>query len=126
MIRPQYHFRRVDGHSHIWNVAVLLDASKDLPVHDVRLSDIAEIDEPYWYDLGDAKPTCRSVLDHARLIETADLAWPVLLCADGKVMDGMHRVMKALAERRTHIAARRLEETPPPDFIDVAADELSY
>lgn len=126
MIRPQYHFRRVGEHIHIWNVAVLLEASKDLPVQPVLLSDIAEIDEPYWYDLGDAAPTCRSVLDHARLIEAADLAWPILLCAEGRVMDGMHRIMKAVGEGRTHIAACKLEQTPPPDFIDVPADDLPY
>lgn len=126
MIRPQYHFRRVDGRIHIWNVAVLLDVSKDSPVLDVPLGDIVEIDEPYWYELGDAAPTCRSVLDHARLIEAADLSWPVLLCADGRVMDGMHRIMKAVSEGRAHIAARRLIETPPPDYVDVPADQLPY
>lgn len=124
MIRPQYHFRRVDEHIHIWNVAVLLDASRDLPVLSVPLCDIAEIDEPYWYDLGGTKPTCRSVTDHARLIEAADLAWPILLCADGRVMDGMHRIMKAVSEGRTHVAARRLEKTPPPDFVDMSVEDL--
>lgn len=126
MIRPQYHFRLVDGHTHIWDVAALLNASKGLPVRDVPLSSIAEIDEPYWYELGDTKPTCRSVMDHARLAEAADLAWPVLLCADGRVMDGMHRIMKAVGEGRTHITARQLTETPPPDYVDVPAGELPY
>lgn len=126
MIRPQYHFRRVDGHIHIWNVAALLDMSKDSPVLDVLLGDIAEIDEPYWYELGDAAPTCRSVIDHARLVEAADLSYPVLLCADGRVMDGMHRIMKAVNEGRSHIAARKLDQTPPPDYVDVPADKLPY
>ncbi len=126
MLRRQYHFRRVGDHVHIWNVVKLLALSQDLPVEQVPLSKIREIDEPYWFDLGDAVPTCRAVMDHARLSEAADLSWPVLLCAEGRVMDGMHRIMKAFAMGRSHISARRLRATPEPDHVDVAASELRY
>ena len=126
MLRPQYHFRRVGGHVHIWNVAELLAMARDLPVEQVPLSQIKEIDEPYWFDLSDVVPTCRAVMDHARLSEAADLSWPVLLCAEGRVMDGMHRIMKAFVIGRPHILARRLIVTPEPDHVDVAASELPY
>lgn len=125
-IRPQYHFRRVGAHVHIWNVIALLKAAQHLPVLQVPLSDISEIDEPYWYELGDNQPTCRSVMEHARQIEAADLKWPILLCADGRVMDGMHRVLKAVMLGHSHIAARQLTTTPPPDHVDVSANDLPY
>lgn len=125
-LRPQYHFRRVNGHLYAWNVGKLVAASAELEVVQVALSEIGEIDEAYWYgDEGD-RPTCRSVLGHAQLIAAADLAYPIILCADGRIMDGMHRVLKALGEGHETIAARRLPVTPPPDHIDVAADDLDY
>jgi len=37
-------------------------------------------------------PTARAVADHARLLAEADLRFPILLCANGRVMDGRHRV----------------------------------
>lgn len=126
MLRPQYHFRRVGEHVYVWNVAKLLATSQDHPALQVSLSQIKEVDEPYWFDLGGAVPTCRAVMDHARLAENADLSWPVLLCADGRVMDGMHRIMKAVALGHTHISARRLLVTPKPDYVDVAASDLPY
>ena len=33
-----------------------------------------------------------------RKIEETDLEYPIILAADGRVMDGMHRVCKALLE----------------------------
>ena len=33
-------------------------------------------------------PTCREVAEHARRINAADLTYPVILSADGGLMDG--------------------------------------
>jgi hypothetical protein len=126
VIRPQYHFRKVGDHTHIWDVAQLVERSKHLPIHQHLLSDISEIDEPYWFAATAGTPTCRSVMDHAAQVQNADLQYPILLCAKGHVMDGMHRVMKALGQGQSTIQARQLIHTPPPDFIDIAADDLPY
>ena len=126
MIRPQYHFRQVDGRGHVWNVRKLLEAAENLPVIDVPLTDIAEIHEPYWFgETGDV-PTCARIMAHAKQVEEVDLSYPILLCAEGRVMDGMHRIMKAHGENRPTIAARKLIETPPPDYIDPDPDTLPY
>jgi hypothetical protein len=126
MLRPQYHFRRVGPDTLIWDVRKLAERARDLPVLDHPLAAIAEIDEPYWFDATDGTATCRAVLDHARQIEAADLSFPILLCAEGRVMDGMHRVMKALALGQRTIQARRLPVTPPPDYRNRAPDDLPY
>lgn len=126
MIRPQYHFRKVGGRVLTWDVAALATRAAGLPVIAMPLAEIAEIDEPYWFEVTEGVPTCRAVLDHARQIEAADLAYPILLCAEGRVMDGMHRVMKALALGHATIAARRLTVTPPADFVDVDPADLPY
>ncbi len=125
-IRPQYHFRRVNGQTHIWDVRKLIALVSDRPVFDLPLDQIGEIDETYWFDGTGPVPTCRAVLDHMRLVEAADLQWPILLCPNLRVMDGMHRVMKAVHLGNATISARCLRELPAPDFIDVSADDLEY
>ena len=71
-------------------------------------------------------PTCRAVADHARLIFETDLRYPIILGADGRVMDGMHRVARAYLEGRATVLAVRLEVDPEPDFVGVDEAELSY
>jgi len=55
-----------------------------------------------------------------------DLAFPVILSSDGRVMDGMHRVCKALFENRTEIEAVRFVHDPAPNYIGVDPDDLPY
>lgn len=55
--------------------------------------------------------------EHARRIFDADLAYPVILCAEGRLMDGGHRLAKAWMEGREEIAAVRFPVTPEPDEI---------
>ena len=126
MIRPQYHFRWIDGHLHSWDVRKLLVSAAHLPIQDIPLTKIKEIDEPYWFGEGGDTPTCRRIMDHAAQVAGTDLAYPILLCADGRIMDGMHRVMKAVGLGHPTIKARQLPQTPPPDFIDIAAEDLDY
>jgi hypothetical protein len=38
------------------------------------------------------------MLTHLQLIDEADLAFPIILSADGSVMDGMHRVAKSVRQ----------------------------
>lgn len=58
------------------------------------------------------------------MIGEADLAFPIILSADGRVIDGMHRVLKALLNGSQSIEAVRFERDPEPDFVDVALDDL--
>ena len=126
MIRPQYHGRHTDDGFLVWDVRKLLDRAVELPVIDVDLSTIAEFDENWWYQSATDIPSCRSIADHVKLMQAADLQFPILLCAEGRLMDGMHRVMKAHIEGRSTIAARRFDVTPPPDHIDVDLADLPY
>jgi hypothetical protein len=126
VIRPQYHFRRVGEDVHIWDVRGLIALADGLRVYDVPLRDIAEIDEPYWFDATDGVASCRAVMDHAQHVAAADLTYPVLLCAQGRVLDGMHRIMKAHGAGQAAIVARRFVVTPPPDFVNQSPDDLSY
>lgn len=124
-MRKQYHFRPSPQGLLAWDVDRLVALSRDLPVQAVAVSAIREIDEVYWFD-GDQHPTCRAVLLHMQLIEEADLAYPIILSADGRVMDGMHRVAKAVRDGRGEIDAVRFERDPAPDHVGRRPSELPY
>ena len=125
-MRKQYHLRVSERGRLVWDVHRLVELSAGLPRRDVPLSEIRELDEPYWF-VGDGdRPTCREVADHARLMAETDLRYPIILAADGRVMDGMHRVARAYIEGRDSVTAVRFEETPEPDYVDVDLDALPY
>ena len=71
-------------------------------------------------------PTCRKIAEHGRLIEAADLAYPIIVDNEYRVMDGMHRVCKALNLGAKTILAYRFPELPEPDYIGVSPSELPY
>jgi hypothetical protein len=48
-------------------------------------------------------------------IQAADLSIPIILSADGHVMDGMHRVAKAWLLGLTEIQAVQFPQDPEPD-----------
>jgi hypothetical protein len=124
-MRKQYHSRPSERGRLIWDVDRLILLSKDLPRIQVPLTAIRELDEPFWFSRG-AAPTCRAVMEHARLMEAADLRYPIILSADGRVMDGMHRVAKAAMLGQRTIDAVCFLHDPEPDYIDVDLDALPY
>jgi len=125
-MRKQYHWRPADGGDLVWDVDRLVALSADLPRREVPLSEICELDEPYWFGRDGDRATVRAVAEHARLMADADLGYPIILCATGRVMDGMHRVAKAYTEGHSTITAVRFEITPEPDYVGVDLDELPY
>ena len=80
----------------------------------------------HWYGHNAASPTVRSVVAHCQLMMAADLAYPILLDSAGRVMDGMHRVGKALMLGHSHVAARRFAADPAPDYQDCDPEALPY
>jgi len=61
------------------------------------------------------RPTVRAVVNHVRLINKVDASNPIILGPDGRVMDGMHRIARALLEDRRTIRVVRFAERPEPD-----------
>ena len=125
-IRLQYHFRPAPEGLLAWDVRRLVRLSRELPVQAVPLSQIAELDSVHWYGHGSVKPTVRSIIEHCQLMLAADLAYPIILDSAGRVMDGMHRVSKALMQGATQIAAVQFERDPAPDYVDCDPDLLPY
>ena len=125
-LRVQYHFRPGPDGLRAWHVHRLIRLSRALPVQQVPLAEIRELDENWWFAHGDDLPTPRAIVEHVRLMDAVDLRWPVILSADGGVMDGMHRIAQALRLGHTHIAAVRFAVDPPPDHVGVDPDALDY
>lgn len=107
-----------------WDVDRLVRLTKDFPHIRVPLTAIREIDEPHWFSGGAEQATCRAVMEHARMINAADLRFPIILSSDGRVMDGMHRVLKAMLDGLQTIDAVQFEKDPEPDFTNIAIDNL--
>jgi hypothetical protein len=125
-VRKQYHFWPGEHGRDAWDVDRLVALSRDLPVEPVPLDEIGEIDTNYWFDDDRQEPTVRRVVEHVRLIDEVDPSYPVILGPDGRVMDGMHRIARALLEGRATIAAVRLETVPEPDYRNCRPEDLPY
>jgi hypothetical protein len=125
-MRKQYHIRPGPHGLRAWDVERLIALASGLNRESVPLASIREMDEPFWSTGASHMPTCREIVEHARFIEEADLRFPVILSSDGRVMDGMHRVGKAMLQGRTHIEAVRFPRDPDPDYVGVHPDDLPY
>lgn len=123
-LRKQYYFRPSSRGLLAWDVDRLIHLSGHLPRKRVPLDEIRELDDD-WFG-GDERPTWRAMLEHVRLMEEADLSFPIILSARGDVMDGMHRVAKAVLEGRSGIDAVQFDEDPEPDYVGRGPTELPY
>lgn len=125
-MRKQYNLRKSEEGLKAWDIHRLIELSKSLPVKNVLLSDIKEVNEPYWFEHNTSLPTCTDVLNHMKLVKATNLRYPIILCSEGRLMDGMHRIIKALLKENNTIKAVQFEVTPEPDFVNVAIDDLPY
>jgi hypothetical protein len=124
-VRKQYHFWPGQDGLDAWDVDRLVELCEGLPVEEVRLDEIGEIDSVYWFDASQ-RPTVRKVVEHMRLVGEVDLSYPIIVGPDGRVMDGMHRIARVLLDGGTTIAAVRLPVLPPSDYRGCRPDELPY
>ena len=124
-LHQQYHFRESESGLLAWDVLKLIELSKDFEVIKVSLSEVQELKENYWFGLG-SLPTTVNIAEHAKQIYEADLSYPIILCPEGRLMDGMHRVCKAYLESRESVSAVRFIELHGPDYIGKQPHELPY
>ena len=125
-VRRHYYFRTNGDAFDAWDVDRLIALSRDLPVHEVPLESITELDTQYWMGADGSSPTVRTLVRHMELVNGADLTYPVILGADGRVMDGMHRVAKSLLQGIPTVRVVQFVEQPAPDHVGIAPEDLSY
>jgi len=102
----------------------LVSFAAGLPRRFVPLSQLGELDEAWCGD--NERPTWRALVGHIKLIEEADLSFPIILSSSGAIMDGRHRLAKAALLGRTEIEAVRFQQDPEPDYVGRGPDELPY
>ena len=92
-----------------WWTRNLVRESKDLEVFDLDLMSV---------DLGVMPWECKSILyfaGHMLDVNNCNLKYPVILAPSGWVMDGWHRVVKAVMQGKKTIKAVRFVTLPEPD-----------
>jgi len=123
-VRKQYFFRPSANGLLAWDVDRLIALSKDFPRKRVRIDEIGELDRP-WSGDGEHQ-TWRELITHIKLIEECDLSFPIILAANGEVMDGRHRIAKAHLLGRDTIECVQFGEDPRPDHVGKRPEELTY
>jgi hypothetical protein len=125
-VRKQYHLWPAERGFDAWDVDRLIELSRGLPVERVPIDSIREIDTDYWFGGSAEIPTVRKIAEHAKLIAEVDTSHPIILGHDGRVMDGMHRVARAILEGRAEIEAVRFPWPLEPDYRCCLPHELPY
>lgn len=110
------HTRPLASGRGLWWTDRLWALAAELPVTRVKLADLSELDQDCWFSPRHT-PSIREVAGHAKRIIDADPAFPIILCAEGRLMDGGHRLAKALIAGAEEIDAVRFPVTPEPDEL---------
>lgn len=103
----------ISGDSDIWRVSDMQKLVEDLPEFDVPLA---------FLNLG--RPNFNSTdeeglygfAQHMKHVMEADLSVPVIFGPCGEIMDGRHRIVKALLEGRATIKGKRIPFGTRPTF----------
>jgi hypothetical protein len=125
-MRKQYSFWPGNEGLDAWDVDKLIVLSHDLPTEKVDIDSIDQVDTNYWFSDDFWPPTVRLIVEHVQLIQEVDTSYPIILGPGGRVMDGMHRVARAMLDGRSTIDAVRLDLLPPPDFRNCIPKDLPY
>lgn len=93
--------------NHSWSVPRLFELARNLQVMDIPLDHLG-----LWYKYDNL--TLREMVMHIKAVNDADLDKPIILDEDGDLMDGRHRLMKAMLLGNATIKAVRFDENPEP------------
>tara|TARA_Y100000592_G_scaffold3363_1_gene4882 strand:+ start:11190 stop:11600 length:411 start_codon:yes stop_codon:yes gene_type:complete len=97
----------IENYEYVWKVKTLLRASKNLSVIDWPVSDFCLQEWP-WAE--------EDIKNHIERCLEADLNYPILIW-DGKIIDGCHRIIKAIALGQRKVKAKVIRDIPAPDEI---------
>jgi len=96
---------------HKWHVPRLFSLAEKLPVMDIPLE---HVNMYYKYET----LTLRELVGHIVAVKKADLKYPIILDEDGEIMDGRHRLLKAMIAGKRTIKAVRFPENPSPCEVE--------
>jgi len=103
----------VDENKNVWLVTHLIWNARNLEIFDYSIEH-SNIDNKLFWKLD----TTRDFLVHCEKVNLADLNYPIILSPDGNVLDGRHRIIKAILEGRGSVKAVQFSVMPKPDYVD--------
>lgn len=89
-----------------YKVTDLVEASKELEVFEIKVSDI------FLNYQAPNNNTLYSFIEHVNRTNNADLKYPIILAPCNFILDGKHRVAKAIINNIETIKAVRFKEMP--------------
>lgn len=103
-----------------WYVPNLIEFSKnkaniiefELDTYSIALN------ETIWGNL-----TMYDIINHFRQTNEADLQYPVILSEEGWILDGWHRIVKAILNEQRYIKAVRFKKNPDFDTFTVNSSD---
>lgn len=104
----EIHKQQQDYNGKTYIVSNLIHIAEDIKVEDVDIRTINKYDELLNRDYDTV-----DLVNKIKQIQEVDLSYPILIYR-GFVMDGKHRVAKALLEGKKTIKVKYLEELPLP------------
>jgi disulfide oxidoreductase YuzD len=89
-----------------YKITDLIEASKNLKVFKIKTADVfTDYEAP-------CNNTLTDFINHCKKVLNADLNYPIILSPDNFILDGKHRLSKAIIENTKYIKAVRLEKMP--------------
>lgn len=93
-----------------WSAARLAKLYEDEPVYEVPVRTFPLYD---WH--WEEKLTLFDFLVHCKRINAADLSKPILIGPDGAIVDGVHRLCKAILAEEETVKVIYIPDMPTPD-----------
>lgn len=97
----------------VWYAETLMNASKGLPVKNLPITNKL-LDTKIEWTLN----TFFDFKNHLERIKNCDLKYPVIVGPKGHIIDGYHRLMKAVMLNHKTIKYVKLDKMPPHDFME--------
>ena len=109
-IMKDIHKQRFEDNNGKYVIKNLISLASELPVQEMPLEHLN------FHSLYPSIKSFRDWVGHIKSVLNADLEFPIILDDEGYVMDGRHRIAKAILEGEETIKFVRFKETPSPDY----------
>lgn len=106
-----------DDNLYCWKASTLWKLSETMPIEQVALDSFDWTNDNFQCNSLSEPPLWRDIGDHTKRILQADLQYPIVISAEGNIMDGMHRILKCYVFGLPTVKAVRFTENPPPDMV---------
>lgn len=104
-----------DHKIYTWQVAMLYQHVETQPVIDVAVCPLVDQEKVSWFNGHDVP--LNEVAHHIRRVVHANCHHPILLAPNGRIIDGMHRLLQAYLANKQTLKAKRLMHMPQPESI---------